>query len=488
MNQDRLASLLILITGPSALSLLELHTEKNETGQYLELKNAFNKTTITTFSTLYRKVFECKLSNHKSLKKYGEEVATARNKLKELGQPMDDLEVTCAFLNGLDSFYQAWKDMYLGAYAKNPTKVVEGTETMIVSTIEEVIQLLIDRQTNTLQSSTKGDSTRAFGAVGKARRGSPRPAYSEKRPRDSRQRDQKCETCLSINHSANNCWYTHPEKRNDRFKQAHPNAAAVQKALEETKKTNKEWHKSHPKKTLIAKARLSVTGIKNDTWYLDSAASIHTTHHLTDYITPDLDDSKEAIEIANGEILYTQGAETIAIEVLVNGVCDFIHLHNVHYCPEVDSNLLSLGALTAKGFEFLTKNGTLHVMDSVGDIVLQSKCEGQVFPLFQPKGLDNFGKPGALEHAYSTIKPQSMELWHQRTGHANKPDLIRLQDMAKGIIIKNSKSPFCGSCAFGKQHRVHSKEPPTHRAKLPGERFHNDLFGGGNTLPGVGGY
>lgn len=158
MNQDRLSSLLILITGPSALSLIELHTNKNATQLYQVLKDAFNKTTITTFSTLYRKIFECKLSNHKSVKEYGEEIANARNKLKELSRPMDELAITCAFLDGLDSSYQAWKDMYLGSYAKNPTQIVEGEEIMIIPTIEEIIQLLIDRQASNLLSSSSKES------------------------------------------------------------------------------------------------------------------------------------------------------------------------------------------------------------------------------------------------------------------------------------------------------------------------------------------
>ncbi|MCJ1470081.1 hypothetical protein MMC07_008726 [Pseudocyphellaria aurata] len=178
LNQDRLSSLL-LITGPSALSLLDLDSTKNATQQYKVLKDAFNKATITTFSTLYRRVFECKLSDHRSVKEYGEEVATARNKLKELGRPLDELAITCVFLNGLDPSYQAWKDMYLGEYAKNPTHLANGVQTMTIPTIEEVIQLLIDRQSSNQMSSPKGDTTPAFRAMDKkGSKGPDRPKSS----------------------------------------------------------------------------------------------------------------------------------------------------------------------------------------------------------------------------------------------------------------------------------------------------------------------
>ena len=125
-NQDKLASLLLLITGPSALSLVELSIDKTATEQYMILKEAYNTTTIVTLGILYRRIFQCSLSNHKSLREYGEEVASARNKLKELGEPLDEFAVSSAFLNGLDASYQAWKDIFYGGYAKNPTKEVNG--------------------------------------------------------------------------------------------------------------------------------------------------------------------------------------------------------------------------------------------------------------------------------------------------------------------------------------------------------------------------
>ena len=60
--------------------------------------------------------------------------------------------------------------------------------------------------------------------------------------------------------------------------------------------------------------------------------------------------------------------------------------------------------------------------------------------------------------------------------------------MVKGVDFTDTESKFCESCTLGKQHKFHSTEPATHRASQPGERLHNDLYRGGGTLPGVGGY
>ncbi|MCJ1270664.1 hypothetical protein MMC22_010561 [Lobaria immixta] len=140
LNQDRLASLLLLVTGPSALSLVELNIDNTATEQYQVLKNAYNTTTITIYSTLYRQIFQCNIANHKSLKEY------------------DELAVTCAFLNGLDASYQAWKDMFLGGYAKNPTTVQNGQEVMVVPTLEEILKLLIDREAGISQTAARPSS------------------------------------------------------------------------------------------------------------------------------------------------------------------------------------------------------------------------------------------------------------------------------------------------------------------------------------------
>jgi hypothetical protein len=105
-KQEQLERLLGLILDISARSLIERTTGKNATQQYKILENEYNKISISTFSQMYRRVFKCSLFNQKSIQEYDDEVINARNKLIELGRPIDELAVTCAFLNGLDGSYQ----------------------------------------------------------------------------------------------------------------------------------------------------------------------------------------------------------------------------------------------------------------------------------------------------------------------------------------------------------------------------------------------
>lgn len=250
----------------------------------------------------------------------------------------------------------------------------------------------------------------------------------------------------------------------------------------------------HPKKGMKALFNVAITNKKDkeDTWYLDTAAAVHMTHDLSLYITPDLDNQTVDIETADGIVLRTQGAGTIDLHVLVKNEHMHIELSNVHYLPELDANLISLGILVEKGGEFRAVDGLLQIKDKEDDIVLESIRDNTVYPLRQPKLSARNGPCQTMTKAYRTAKPATKEKWHKRLGHVNNNDLAKMPKMATGISFlkdsTNMEPDFCEACTLGKLHKVHSKEPPIDTTDEPGVRLHADLFGGRNILPGVGGY
>ena len=68
----------------------------------------------------------------------------ARNKLVKRGEPLPKMFVSRAFLDVLDSSYNAWKDMYFSSYSKT---MKDKDRKMIQSTVEEILKLVIDQQT-----------------------------------------------------------------------------------------------------------------------------------------------------------------------------------------------------------------------------------------------------------------------------------------------------------------------------------------------------
>jgi hypothetical protein len=132
-------------------------------------------------------------------------------------------------------------------------------------------------------------------------------------------------------------------------------------------------------------------------------------------------------------------------------------------------------------------------------VVLISHREGAVYPLDQPlaskivygAGLSEKSLKACNIKTNSTklVKPASLEIWHQRTGHPNIRDLTQLAHMTEGVvIIKSNEDFFCETCTLSKQHKVHSKGSANHRSEILEERLHTDIFEGGNILSGVGEY
>ena len=328
---------------------MEKDATKNTTKQYEILKKEFDSHTVTTYSLLYRQIFKCNIADHKNLQEYGEAVTKARNKLLKLGNPLPELAVTCAFLDGLDTSYQAWKDMYLGGYSKNG---VDRDGKRIVPTIEEMLKLVIDRESGAKVSTLSQSTTRAFKASQEAKKPKERRSSSKDEKKD-------CTHYLSDRHNSFSCWYIHPEIAPKSFCQRYNTKKKRKAALAEFRAIISEWKKTHPKKGMIANICANITAsrkqLKDHQWYMDTAAAIHMTHDLRLYINSDLDPIQEWFKMADGHKIQTHGLGIIALETLMDGESKYVYLHNVHYCLELDLNLLSLGVLEKKGFEFSGK-------------------------------------------------------------------------------------------------------------------------------------
>jgi hypothetical protein len=71
----------------------------------------------------------------------------------------------------------------------------------------------------------------------------------------------------------------------------------------------------------------------------------------------------------------------------------------------------------------------------------------------------------------------------------NFKDLIILSNVIKKVEFIKQKDDktdhFCETCVLGKAHKIHSKISAAHRAKLPDERLHSDLFEDEDTLSDV---
>ena len=134
----------------------------------------------------------------------------------------------------------------------------------------------------------------------------------------------------------------------------------------------------------------------------------------------------------------------------MDGESKYVHLHNVHYCPELESNLLSLEVLEKKSFKFIGKQEVLSVIDNQGDTVLQAKHKGTVYPLLQPciqqtKPLTN--------PILKITKPVIQKKWHPRKVYSDCRNLAGLPKVTKkpepGVNITEQFPPVGVSTQSG---------------------------------------
>lgn len=148
-------------------------------------------------------------------------------------------------------------------------------------------------------------------------------------------------------------------------------------------------------------------------------------------------------------------------------------LNNVLYVPNLESNLLSVSALSKAGFEVNFKND-ICVIYHENLKISEIKCLGGLYKL-QPKLYANFVSNG-------NIQRECIHVWHQRFGHRNLVDLKSMIDgnHIKGVKIKSCKcvdSSICGICCEGKMSRHKFPKESKHCTESKLDLIHSDLCG-----------
>ncbi len=170
----------------------------------------------------------------------------------------------------------------------------------------------------------------------------------------------------------------------------------------------------------------------------------------------------------------------------------YIELSNVHYLPKLDANLISLKELEEKMCDFGAKDDLLQIKNKKDDILLESIKDNSVNRLQQPKRPAWNGSCHTITKACQTAKPATNKNWYKRLDHVNNDDRAKIPQIANGISFLtydiNTEPDFCKASALGKQHKVNNEESIIDTKDKLGVRLHANLFGGGNTFPGVGDY
>ncbi len=97
-------------------------------------------------------------------------------------------------------------------------------------------------------------------------------------------------------------------------------------------------------------------------------------HDFSLFISSNLnDDDIETIKTISDEKIETRKSSIIDLKMIINDQNINVTISNVHYCFELDSNLISLEVLEIKRFEFRSLNDWLSIIDNEKNVILQAK-------------------------------------------------------------------------------------------------------------------
>ena len=437
---------------------------EDATSMLKKLEEQYKVKGYTARDIVWRKLTRSNLSEFQSVAQYGEAIKKAKTQLEEMGHRAEDWMITTSFLHGLGEKYEDFVTMILSVRGKDESGKLLEPE------LDGIMEQLMDKERRQKENGQSDNSTKALRTGGKGNNGHVGTMRSPSKAPNG----ERCSFCNSPRHKDDRCWFKHLDQADEDWKEK--NKARIADIRRKAEKTGS--------RSLLVKAAkaVKITSVseKDHSWYLDSAASMHMTHDRGLYEDHKLDETTMTIALADGSSILASGVGKVALNLLVDGADIRTILHDVYYCPELESNLISLGTLEKNGCSYTARNGFLQVFRSNMETALEAKRVGTLYVARLGTQASSNTQIGSL----ITCKAATMDLWHQRLAHLNERDVARLQEKAEGMTIlpQKGRTAQCEACVLGKQHKRPSRQPQEHKATKRGQRIHADLGGGGSSL------
>lgn len=222
----------------------------------------------------------------------------------------------------------------------------------------------------------------------------------------------------------------------------------------------------------------ATTALREDdraTWLLDSGASSHMTGDFGDFMEYADLSAPLSVTVANGQRLEVKGRGSVRF-LLDSG--STVKLSNVLYVPRLDSKLVSVPALTARGVvvQFEHRRALITVNESV---VATIPKVGKLFSWRVGRESTN-----VVNSAVATTSPSTARaLWHARLGHVSDAKMRLATRACEGVPRfgdhDHEGSGICSGCALGKMTTspfAHTSGSEVKSGK-PFDLVHSDVMG-----------
>lgn len=356
-------------------------------------------------------------------------VESLARRLKDLGEEQKESAIITKILCSLPSSYRG----LLSAWDSTPV----AEQTLAKLTARLLKEQEIDRKMDSMTVSEEKNEALIAG-------------HNKWKRQQNKTGKQKftgtCNHCKKSGHKEQDCWSKHPEKRNNRSSGTAATAAAGEDSA------------------LIADDAVD----KSEIWIADSGASEHMSSQLELFSSFEpIASGTMPIRAANKSIMQCEGKGMINLRSNVGKKWEHVTLRNVLYVPDLGRNLFSISSAS--------RNGATVLMSDQGCEVVKGKKVVAVGVLINRLyRLQMRATPGISANLSERIdQKESLQLWHERLGHANHLLVKRTID------VKDQSPPdsSCRGCLLGKQHRDSFPSGPKRRETVPGAVLHADVCG-----------
>lgn len=294
---------------------------------------------------------------------------------------------------------------------------------------------------------------------------------NNKRPVSKPQFQFKCFGCHKVGHMAINCPDEEVRKRSeDRKRKKNPNqnrdnAPTHSLNVEECKVTEE-----------VSCLLCEDSNNEYDDWLLDSGASRHLCNKREWFSSLRPLSMPGAVRVGDARLIYAVGIGDINVRMREGDGWTNWKLCDVWYVPRISRNLLSVSAITNRGYSCLYEKQWASILEDGKRRVTGTKVNG-VYRMPIKAVL-----PSSVCEVNLSESTQ-LQVWHERLGHQSKRHVIKFLNY-EGIDC-DQDNEFCVGCVLGKQHRATYKSRPE-RATEVGELISTDVCGP-MQVPSLGG-
>lgn len=202
-----------------------------------------------------------------------------------------------------------------------------------------------------------------------------------------------------------------------------------------------------------------------DAWILDSGCSFHMCPHKEWFVELTHQDHSSVL-LGNNDVCKVKGIGCVKLKLHDDSVRI---MSGVRFIPQLKRNLISLGMLESRGYNFISEEGCLYVQKG-SNVILKGVRRNSLYYLLA----------NTLVGSTDVSTGEDINLWHQRLCHVGKKGMDEL--LKQKVITGSSLYDFktCEHCILGKSKKT-PYQKSQHVTSAPLEYAHADLWGPART-------